>query len=141
MWRSDSEYREAGLNLNILFDYYGMDEFVYQFSNMHLPYKHEDIIINVLKLMETRFIDKKLEQGKIEVDEFGNTYFSVYIDQMRGNLGSMVEQPDFPQECLYAKCVFINDGKVSLYSNQIDVSKICESRGGGGHPGAAGYPL
>ena len=141
MWELDSEYRELGLDLNILFDYYGMDEFVYQFSNMHTPYKHEQIIIDVLRTMETRFIDKKLKQGKIEIDEYDNTYFSVYIDQTRGNLGSIVEHPDFPQECLYAKCVFINDGKVSLYSNKIDVSKICESRGGGGHPGAAGYPL
>jgi len=139
MWKLDSEYRELGVELNTLFDYYGMDEFVDRFSAMHLPTQDERNIIDVLKYIDNKYITHKIEQGKIKVDEYNNTYFNVYVDQKKGNLGAILQHPDFPPECQYVQCIFINDNEISLYSNKIDVSPICKARGGGGHAGACGY--
>lgn len=141
MWRLDSPYREDGLELNLLFGYYGMKEFVHEFSDMRRLDNTERTIITVLQKLERDFMEKKLTQGQIKEDEYGNVYFSVFIDQMRGNLGSIIEHPDFPSECQYIKCIFMNDNKVSLYSNKIDVSEIAKIRGGGGHKSAAGYEV
>jgi uncharacterized protein len=71
-----------------------------------------------------------------EVDWLGHKAYATNLYQF----GSMGFGEKFSQ---YDFCIaYIHDGKrftVSLYSEMVDVSKICQIFGGGGHHGAAGF--
>lgn len=140
-WKLNSLYREHGLDLNLLFSYYGMDEFVTEFSNMDVIDSYERTILTVLKRLDSDYLTEKLNQGVIKQDNNGNKYFEVYVCGKGGHIGVLVDDPRFPGECLYVKTINLNDKVVGLYSKDFDVSEIAKSHGGGGHPGAAGYQI
>lgn len=140
-WKLNSPYRDLGLNLNLLFDYYKMDEFVKEFSDMRDININEEIIIEVLKKIERDYLSEKLTQGKIKIDKYSNSYFEVYVTEKGGHLGLLVDDPRFPPECKYIKVININDKVVGLYSNGFNVSEIAKVHGGGGHTNAAGYQI
>jgi oligoribonuclease NrnB/cAMP/cGMP phosphodiesterase (DHH superfamily) len=141
MWKLDSSYRGLGLNLNLLFNYYGMEKFVKQFADMRKFNNKEYIILEVLQKLDRDYLAEKLKQGKIKTDKDGNTYFEVYTAEKGGHLGVLVDDPDFPVECEYIKVINTNDLVVGLYAKDFDVSEIAKDNGGGGHKGAAGYEL
>lgn len=140
-WKLDSAYRKDGLNLNLLFDYYKMDEFVEEFSDMRDINRNEEIVIEVLRKIERDYLDEKLEQGKIKTDNNGNMYFVVHVAEKGNNIGILIDDPRFPKECKYIKVINLNDSVVGLYSKDFDVSEIAKSHGGGGHTTAAGYQI
>jgi oligoribonuclease NrnB/cAMP/cGMP phosphodiesterase (DHH superfamily) len=141
MWKLDSEYRGLGLNLNLLFNYYGMKEFVKQFADMREFNNKEYIILEVLQKLDRDYLVEKLKQGKIKTDKDGYTYFEVYTAEKGGHLGVLVDDPDFPVDCEYIKVINLNDLVVGLYAKDFNVSGIAELHGGGGHRGAAGYEI
>lgn len=140
-WKLNSPYRDLGLYLNLLFDHYKMDEFVKEFSDMRDINRNEEIVIEVLIKIEKDYLAEKLTQGRIEVDNDGNTFFEIYVGERGVNVGVLVDDPDFPPECEYIKAINLNDMAVGLYSNGFDVSEIAKACGGGGHTGAAGYQI
>ena len=140
-WKLDSPYRDLGLNLNLLFDYYKMDNFVKAFSAMRDISSNEEMIITVLKKIEKDYLAEKLTQGRIKIDSGGNTFFEIHVGERGANVGVLVDDPDFPPQCKYIKAINLNDMGVGLYSKDFDVSKIAKTRGGGGYTGAAGYQI
>ena len=141
-WKLDSEYREYGLKLNLLFNYYGMDEFVIEFSALDEIDGYEERIIKVLERVTRDYLAEKLRQGKQRIDKDDNIYFEVYVCEHSGHVGVLLDDPNFPPECRYIKTINLNEDVVGLYSkDDFDVSVIAKEHGGGGHPGAAGYQL
>lgn len=140
-WKLDSPYRDIGLNLNLLFNYYGMDEFVEQFGAIRKFTTKEYTILEVLKKIDRDYLTEKLKQGRMKTDKNGYIYFEVYTAEKGGNLGILVDDPRFPAECEYVKVINLNDLTVGLYAKDFDVSRIAELSGGGGHRGAAGYEI
>lgn len=140
-WKVDSEYRKPGLDLNLLFSYYGMEEFVEQFADMRDLNDKECIILEVLQRIDRDYLAEKLKQGTIKTDKNGIVYFEVYKTEKGGHVGVLVDDPDFPFECKYIKAINLNDLVVGLYSKDFDVSEIAKAHGGGGHKTAAGYQI
>lgn len=140
-WKLDSEYRTHGLELNLLFDYYGMERFVEEFANMRYIIDKEGVILEVLQKIASDYLAEKLKQGRIKVDKNGYTYFEVYTAEKGGSIGILVDDPDFPDDCEYIKVINLNDLVVGLYSKDHNVSAIAELHGGGGHRTAAGYEI
>jgi len=141
-WKLESIHRERGLKLNLLFDYYGMDEFVVEFSDTDQIDGYEERIIEVLERVNRKYLDEKLTQGRKEIDKDGNIYFEVYVCGQGGHVGVLLDDPDFPPECRYMKTINLNEDVVGLYSKEpFDVSVIAKANGGGGHKTAAGYQI
>lgn len=140
-WKLNSPHRRLGVDLNLLFNYYGMDEFVNRFAEMRYFTDEECTILDVLKRIDYDYLAEKLTQGKVKVDKNGNTYFEVYIAEKGGHIGTLVDDSNFPAECKYIKVINLNDLVVGLYSKEFNVSKIAEAHGGGGHVTAAGYTI
>lgn len=140
-WQLESPYRDLGVDLNLLFSYYGMDNFVAKFANMGNMNNLDRIIVDVLKVMEEKYFVGKIKQGKVKFDSNGNVYFEVYVSERTFNLGVLVDREDFPKECKYIKTINLNDEVVGLYSNGFDVSEIAKANFGGGHRTASGYSI
>ena len=140
-WKLNSPYRLLGLQLNLLFDYYKMDKFVEEFSDMRDINRNEEIVIEVLSKIERDYLSEKLNQGKIKTDKYNNTYFEIHVTEKGAHIGLLVDDARFPEECKYIKVINFNDMAVGLYSKEFDVSEIARSRGGGGHANAAGFEL
>ena len=140
-WKLDSPYRNYGVNLNLLFDYYGMDEFVDQFANLRGITDKEYEMLEIFHKIEADYLAEKLEQGRIRFDKEGNMYFEVYVSEKGSNIGMLIDDPGFPEECEYIKSINLNDRVVGLYSKIFDVSQVAAMHGGGGHRTAAGYEI
>lgn len=140
-WKLNSGYRQFGVYLNLLFNYYGMDKFVEKFNDMHEMNNEEYTILEVLMKLDYDYLTEKLKQGKIKTDKNGNTYFEVYVSEKGGHLGTLVNDRNFPTECEYIKVINLNDHVVGLYSEEFDVSEIAKENSGGGHLNAAGYSI
>ena len=140
-WQLDSPYRKYGVDLNLLFNYYGMDEFVARFLKTTYVSSYDNTIINILERIEEDYFVEKLKQGNVKFDRNSIAYFEVHVSEKNFNLGVLVDRADFPKGCKYIKTINLNDGVVGLYSNGFDVSEIAKAHGGGGHTTAAGYQI
>lgn len=140
-WKLDSDYRTYGVNLNLLFNYYGMEEFIDQFANMRYINDKEYDMLDIFHKLDRDYLAEKLEQGSIRFDKAGNMYFEVYVSESGAHIGMLVDNPDFPDGCQYIKSINLNDRVVGLYSKDFNVSEIAKAHGGGGHKTAAGYEI
>lgn len=139
-WKTNSKYRETGEQLNLLGGYYSTDEFIEQFQSMRSLTPNDLKIIEVLNRKKQDYLSKKREQVIVKFDKFGNKYWKVFIGEPQSGLGNILEI-DTDDSIKYLNCINLNDRYGSLYSLNFDVTEIAKARGGGGHPGAAGYPL
>ncbi len=140
-WKLDSLYRTYGVDLNLLFNYYGMDTFVKQFGDMQCISDKEYEMLEIFHKIEADYLAEKLEQGRIRFDKEGNMYFEIYVSEKGSNIGMLIDDPGFPEECEYIKAINLNDRVVGLYSKTFDVSQVAAMHGGGGHRTAAGYEI
>ena len=139
-WKIDSIFREAGEQLNLLGGYYSTNEFIEEFYSMRIISNKDLKILEVLSKMKKEYLERKRNQVTVQFDKFGNKYWKVFISEPHSGLSKILEI-DSDESIKYLNCINLNDGYGSLYSLNFDVTEIAKSRGGGGHPGAAGYPL
>lgn len=143
-WKLDSDFRANGEELNLLCGYYGLEEFVKKFIDMQSISISEKTIIEVLRKQKEDYLQNKIKQAKIKLDEDGNKYWEFYIGEPQSGLGNMLEMIDDLPDIKYIKSININDNIVSLYSIEklnFNVSELAKKKGGGGHPKASGYTI
>ena len=140
-WKLDSQYREYGECLNLLFGYYGMTDFVDIFNNMPGISDNQSIIIEIIRKNKNDYLLNKLKQARVMLDDDGNRYLEVHIGESQSGIGNILEINDNIVDIKYLKCINLNDSIVSLYSLGFDVSVIAQKHGGGGHAGASGYSI
>jgi oligoribonuclease NrnB/cAMP/cGMP phosphodiesterase (DHH superfamily) len=105
-------------------------------SNYDLCVNNGEIIEQYL-LIEYR---KVFENATVKsLQHNGNTYKCLYYKGDRINLYNYFDEDEIPVDILICENV-MGDSSVSLYSNNIDVSKIAIQHGGGGHKSASGIP-
>ena len=140
-WKKHSPYRTQGEDLDLLFGYYGMQTFIEQFEKMRRISEKEEDIVEILYKIKDDYLNHKLEQAKIMIDEDGNRYWEIHIGESHSGIGNILEIANSIPEIKYLKAINLNDRMVSLYSLGFDVSEIARKNGGGGHTKASGYTI
>ncbi|MDR2400523.1 MAG: phosphoesterase [Deferribacteraceae bacterium] len=130
---------EDSLKLNILFNLLGIERFEKRF--LETPYTEfltdEDLIISIEEVRRDAYIRKAMKNAHRVTDRNGCQVAAVFAEAYSSELGNaLIKQGDTD----YAVIINAQRGKFSLRSRaDIDVSKLAEERGGGGHKNAAGF--
>jgi oligoribonuclease NrnB/cAMP/cGMP phosphodiesterase (DHH superfamily) len=163
IWLLGSPHRERGESLNRLYWFLEFDLFVSEFS----PMPSEDpemtesqnaerltadmlkfaFIGQILHYKEVRYTEhvlmKQLYEPNRYIDGNGNKFAVIFAEKNTAKLGNEALNTEFGEDLDYVVVVHANANRVSMYSRghgeNMDVSKIAEALGGGGHPGAAGF--
>ena len=151
-WKKTFNSNESFRELNILFEAYGQNLFEKTFINFfkgNIPYDifkaNNDMLIKIEKEKKENYLASVKQAGFIdaELTDDENIY-SVCIwpdGKYLPYIFDLMKQ-EKPEADIYA--IYFFSGKnetVSLRSDKIDLSVFAKKYGGGGHPGAAGFPV
>jgi oligoribonuclease NrnB/cAMP/cGMP phosphodiesterase (DHH superfamily) len=126
--------------LNRLLGVMGRERFIARFAaNPETAFTDtEQIVLDLEREREQRYLEKT--EAKTFIDPEGRTMVVCYADEYASAVGErlLAEHP----LAQYAAIIQPRHSAISLRSRTggVDVSEIAKRYGGGGHPGAAGYP-
>lgn len=142
-WKHESPRSK---DINKLLYIYGRDRFIRRFlENPETePLQLEELLMLQLEQeKEDRYIQNIIDSGiSPRWDAEGRPYALVFAEQYSSQVGHQILER-FPTAIDYVVIVNFLHGTVGLRSRKdgVDVSEIAKRYGGGGHPGAAGFPL
>jgi len=150
-WVLDSENRERGENLNLLFKFLGFPKFVDEFSqNPDADFESNmQFVLPVIRAGQKRAVRRSIElqlnnsaKDSFFFDKAGRKVALLIADNDYVSQTGEQVLKDFP-DVDYVAFILAAPGIMSLRSrnNGVDVAQIAEKFGGGGHSGAAGFPL
>jgi len=146
-WQTESPLWKQSLRLNKLAHTLGRDEFVSRcmvrlghgeaIAELH---EHEGPMVEILLEMDERYIEGRVKFIERCVDSEGRVYHWVQAHRLASEIADRVLQT---VETDYVAVVMPERANVELRSDgkKVDVGKLAEARGGGGHPDAAGYGI
>lgn len=136
--------------LNTLLAYYGIGRFIKVMIKRILDNKidffcaqrflkvEDKLILQVISGVEERYLIERMKTVKV-IEFCGHQVGLVFADQLTNDLGTAICEKYSTVD--FAMIVDFGRSKVSLRSRggSIDLSKIAEQNGGGGHASAAGF--
>jgi oligoribonuclease NrnB/cAMP/cGMP phosphodiesterase (DHH superfamily) len=130
---------EESLKLNILFSLLGIERFEARF--LETPFTEflpeEKYIISIEENRRDSYIRKALKNVRWGTDKNGRRVAAVFAEAYTSELGNAIIKQG---QADYALVVNAQRGKFSLRSrHDLDISKLAEMSGGGGHKNAAGF--
>lgn len=101
--------------------------------------REEQLLVDCQRRQVARYVAQVVARAVKTQDADGRTYAAAVVCQHHHHVGQALLAWDGVQ---YVELVDPEAGAVRLRSSgQVDVGALAQARGGGGHPGAAGYPL
>lgn len=141
-WKHESPLSK---DINSLLYILGRDRFIQRFLENPDPVfsSGEQLMLQLEQEKEDRYIQNIID-GDINPhwDTEGRSYALVFAEQYTSQVGHRILER-FPTAIDYVAIVNFLYGTVGLRSRKggVDISEIAKRYGGGGHPGAAGFPL
>jgi oligoribonuclease NrnB/cAMP/cGMP phosphodiesterase (DHH superfamily) len=130
---------DDSLKLNILLNLLGIDRFEKRF--LETPYEdflaEEKYIISIEEARRDTYIRKAMKNIHRVTDKNGLQVAAVFAESYGSELGNAIISQG---QADYVLIINAQRGKFSLRSRQdVDVSKLAETHGGGGHKNASGF--
>lgn len=143
LWKHESPLSKE---INKLLYIYGRERFIQRFLDTPEPeplLKEEILMLQLEQEKEDRYIQDVIDRGiSPRWDAEGRPFALVFAERYSSQLGHAI-LAKYPMAIDYVAIVNFLYGTVGLRSRkgEVDVSDIAKRYGGGGHPGAAGFPL
>jgi len=149
IWQLDSPYRERAEKLNTLLGFIGKDAFVKAFledlsADTTEPFK---TIIGYLIARKKRYVSQvirnQLSKTRCYTDGFRNRFKIIFATDYISEIGHAALDHIASEDLNYI-CVInpiTNACSLRARDGEVDVQVIANYFGGGGHPGAAGFPF
>lgn len=145
-WKLDSQHRERGERLNMLYKFLGFHPFLKEFTD-NFTADTDSWLANLMGTLENRLkgtihaVIKNQMEGAVHVDKHKRRYaFLTLMAPHASEIGHAVLD-QFP-EVDYVVMAMPGIDAVSMRARDggVDVSEIAKANGGGGHAAAAGFP-
>lgn len=148
MWRTSSDYRPRGENLNSLVGFLGLEEFkneMLKSKNLNADVENLRDVIRHINENKKRYvkqvIDEQLMKAQYMMDGLANTFKILYATDFISEIGHAALNYPEAEDLHYVVIVNPLKNTCSLRSrkNGVDVSTIAKILGGGGHKSASGF--
>jgi len=148
LWKLESKHRNRSVKLNTLLGFLGKNDFINEFME-NIDADKLSPFREVLKHLEKRknryvnqVIKKQLEAARCYKDGYNNRFKVIFATDYISEIGNAILDHQDAIDLEYVCVINPTWNTCSLRARKggVDVGSIAKFFGGGGHPGAAGFP-